>query len=281
MLLAVVVASSVWLVAFRTVTPPDPGRDFPEPKSGITNSTPTPVPWETTLEDVLPRLAKKNRPFTVVLIGDSTGVDPAGWNVRLMDWLSERTNRPWEMHAWHQEPHPEFGPPGYFPPWPYFDERPNAPIVLWNASAGGKGWDYTAANKAEMFPRSLRSVDLLLVNHGHNVRPGTDYYDHGYKVLDDLRNRFPKAAAVLFKQNPEKGASLTQTVLPEVFRQVDRYKEWRPGVTVIDVHRAFEDTGKPLALIDDTNFHPTKPGYQMWFELVRDELVRASPRLGR
>ncbi len=211
----------------------------------------------------------------MALIGDSTGVDStAGWQMKVMDWLSVKTGRPWEMRQWHQDE--AYGPPGYFPdPWKYGGGT-GAPITLWNASAGGEDFEYTADHLGKMYPKGLKSVDLLMVNHGHNVDPPHQYYYTGVPVMERLLKRYPEAAMLIMAQNPEKGSVTNMTDLESVLGYVYTLEEVR-GADVVDVHQAFEDTGHPQKLIDETNFHPSPKGYRMWADLVVDRLSQAMP----
>lgn len=226
------------------------------------------------LASAMKKLQDPERRFTVALIGDSTGVDTAGWQMKVMDWLSVESGRPWEMRQWHQDE--AYGPPGYFPdPWKY-GSGTRAPITLWNASAGGKSFEYTAGYLDKMFPKNLKSVDLLLVNHGHNVDPPHQYYYTGVPVMEKLLKRYPEAAMLVMAQNPEKGNPTNITALETVLRYVYTLGE-RRSAEIVDVHRAFEKTGNPEKLIDETLFHPSPKGYELWADVVVEHLERAMP----
>lgn len=270
-ILAVVGAGLVYVVTSDPAPSTSAGPRYRPAETPTVDRDDTPI-TEVSLSSALKKLENPERPFTVALIGDSTGVDTAGWQMKVMDWLSIQSGRPWEMRQWHQDE--AYGPPGYFPdPWKYGDGA-NAPITLWNASAGGKSFEYTAEYLDTMFPEGLKSVDLLLVNHGHNVDPPHQYYYTGVPVMEQLLKRYPEAAMLVMAQNPEKGAPANITALETVLRYVYTLGE-RRGAEIVDVHAAFEKTGHPNRLIDETLFHPSPKGYQMWANLVVEHLERA------
>lgn len=224
----------------------------------------------TKLGRALSRLDDQDRRFRVLVIGDSTSVDPAGWQQLMMQWLAEETGRPWKVHSWNAEPAPP-AEPGYAPPERHRGGPDSAPLVMWNASAAGRNWVYTADHIADMAPAELRRIDLLLVNHGHNIRPAEQYADVGYPVIDRLRERFPRAGVVLFTQNPVRGDAPSNSAEARGF--VHRYRDTR-RVAVFGVYRAFIKSGRVEELVDEVNpRHPTPEGYRLWFELVRSRLA--------
>ncbi|WP_345262745.1 SGNH/GDSL hydrolase family protein [Nocardioides nanhaiensis] len=224
------------------------------------------------MEKVFDRLAEA-RPFNIFIVGDSTGISERGWQRQLMAWLGEKTGRAVSFTQWFTT---EDGGQGYYKPFELVGGG-GAPINVYNASAGGKGWDYTEETLSEtMDPLDGKRVDLLIVNHGHNVFPAGDYYAEGVlRVMDPLVREHPEMGVLLMKQNPEKNSN-RDSAMRSVSRQIDFYSE-ETGAMFVDVFAAFEETGQPESLIDKTKFHPTPKGYVLWFETVRDALEPLLP----
>ena len=235
---------------------------------GHTDAEPGPGSTPATLGDALSRLEEGDREFRILVIGDSTSADPRGWQQRTMEWLAEETERPWTLHSWLE---PDTGAePGYAAPVNHPGDDDKAPLVMWNASASGRDWEYTAEHIAMMVPEDLEAVDLLMVNHGHNVRPASEYADLGYPIIDGLREQFPEAAVVLFTQNPVRGNAPPNS--KETRKYVHQYHATRE-VEEVSVYKKFQKSGRVEELVDETQTrHPTPKGYQYWFRLLRSRI---------
>jgi len=91
---AVVVAGSIAAAALSLTT----GRsDATNARASYTpkpmpSMSAIPIPDRNGIADVMPRLNDEERPFNVVVLGNSTGVSENGWHVNLAVWLRDDLN---------------------------------------------------------------------------------------------------------------------------------------------------------------------------------------------
>lgn len=245
-----------------------PSASAPAPTSSP-GAEPTVEPYTPTLADAMSRLSDSARPFNILILGDSTSVEPEiGWHVLMMEWLSEETDRAWVLHQWSTDL------ADYAPPVERGDGTA-APLVLWNASAGEKDFDYVAGHRETML-RTGAPVDLVIVNHGHNVEPEQDYYEVGVPLIDSIHRQLGDAALVMTAQNPEKGDAARGHRMALIVDMLDVYAEAH-ALPVIDVYAAYARLDDPDAWLDILEKHPTPAGYRLWFRETRDLLAPTLP----
>lgn len=215
--------------------------------------------------DAMDRLEEDDRPFTVAIIGDSTGASGKGWQVRLGKWISDTYDRPVTLHPWAVEVDPN----GYQETWGLGDGK-GAPVTIWNGSASGQNIAYSVEHLDELVPAEAGDPDLILFNHGHNV-VADGWTTAAPALLVDLAEAHPDAAFAVMLQNPEVEPSLHVDVQREV---VEDARGWADDhdVAAVDVWSRFEDAGNVARLIDDTGYHPTPKGYRLWADEVIDVL---------
>lgn len=279
MMMGVVGLVAVVVVVAALLHEPEPPmtsatvKNAPAFTSGI--EEPKVEPYTPTLDEAMGRLADADRPFNVLILGDSTSLDTyKGWHVLTFQWLADQTDRPWTLWQWnsdqavaevryHEQPRDRTGS--------------GAMINVWNASAGGQGFTYAEANADRLIPDG-EEFDLVIVNHGHNIAPERAYYTEGIPFLDSLHaDRLSDAAMVMVAQNPERGDVLRIHKMSTIVDMVGVYAELH-DLPVVDVYSAFNETGRPARLVDRVSMrHPTHAGYRLWFRETRDLLAPTLP----
>jgi len=208
------------------------------------------------------KLEKPQRPFTIGVIGDSTGAAAGSWVVQVGQWVSATYDRPVTLHPWF------LGKPGYGPTWAISD-GPNAPVTIWNASASGQGVAYSRQHLQRMLPANSRP-DLLFINHGHNLT-SPPLVELAPFVRDVARGH-SDAATVLMTQNRQ-----TAETSEKHAERMEGLRAWATkfGYPLIDVWDAFNKADL-RSLVDGTGVHPTVEGYRLWGDVVTTFLGKRS-----
>lgn len=205
--------------------------------------------------DAMAALADPHRPWTLLVVGDSTGNDSSEWVQRYALALGQSTGRPVTLQRWDPDAST------YTPV--QLTQGTKAAITVWNGSAPGRRGEYVYQTADTLLPAAR--PDLVIYNFGHNAHSGP-------VALRDLTNAFgaldkrwstPVAAAAIL-QNPQSGTGAAGQ--EEV---VSATAEWagRQKVTAIDVHQAFVAAGNLSALLLDDE-HPNAAGSQLWEQTV-------------
>ena len=194
------------------------------------------------------------RPWTLQVLGDSTGNGPDEWVYLTARRISAKYHRPVLIHNWSVASNT------------YVDATTvgtgsNGRITIWNGSAPGKGTDYAMANFDAMAPAQ---PDLVIVSHGHNLIPPT-----AAKSVAALLRHVEKAwstppAFAITLQNPQTRPApgiATQDAVVAALRFAFSAR------TLIDVHDAFptKDLGK---IIGPDGVHPNSAGETIWSNVV-------------
>lgn len=213
------------------------------------------------LSESLDRLDDAARPYNVAIIGDSTGVSIHGWQAIVSKWLGRTYDRKVTLHPWNIKK-----PTGYnLPTWGLNNAGTNTnEITVWNGSASGTGIVYAVGNLKRLIPSG---VDLIFVNLGHNEVTKTAK-QRATKLFDRLAARYPTAAVVVMKQNPDiptyEGAKQDAQV-QGIVSKVAKSKK----LPVVDVFGAFKKKGSILDLMDPASqIHPNADGYVIWGGLL-------------
>lgn len=211
-------------------------------------------------------LAQQDRSFTISVIGDSTGAIDGNWVGQLAWWMSDKYNRPVELHQWSVRVDPN----GYQPVQAIGDGD-GAPIVIWNGSAEGKNVEYSLTNWADLVPVDPASIDLAFINHGHNVGAG-QLVTEGTKLLDKIDSTMTKASIVVIAQNPQNdtGGTLGPAQATNVRAWMNAAKG--KGYAVVDVLDVFIKQGDYSKLLLGA-VHPTPEGFALWAKAVENTLT--------
>lgn len=251
----------------------------PEPPGLAPVATPTPSlsPEQPLnrkqLADVLPRLEDRKRPFTVAVFGDSTGISVEGWQVKMGEWLGQRYRRPAKLYPWFYDTVNDEQSHRVEKPWTLWPRGAGAPITVWNGSAGGTAAAYARSHWDEMVPVDADSVDLVIINDGHN-----EAGPQAMRLVMDAAMRYPNAAVIGTLQNPQKTTSENYEANAGVVKDV-RSRCAAEKFQCIDIWSAFEATGAPDSLIEKKGvIHPNEQGYALWGVVVIQALNDAHPR---
>lgn len=208
----------------------------------------------TELQEVLPRL-KAGGPFTLAVIGDSTGFSSTGWVRPTVEAITAQTGKAAIVRDW------DVDTGAYAAPITVGDGEPT--LTVWNGSASGRNADYAAQNIATLLPEK---ADLVIVNHGHNSPAVYNATEHLKRLLNAIRTgtNGKDAALVVTAQNPRtdgEAAKIDAEVVTATKTTAATYK----GATVLDVYGGFQDGGQPLpSLLAADGLHPSPAGYKVW-----------------
>lgn len=182
-------------------------------------------------------------PFTLTVVGDSTGFPAQGWVEASLRVIGEQTGRTYSIRTWNNDT-------GAYGPARVFGEG-EPDLIVWNGSAPGKDAGYSLDNIAGLIPEPS---DILVINHGHNVA-APDTLDR--LIREAATTTGPDRAVAIVKQNPQTGPTARRQ--EQNTQRVASIAEVNPGIALIDAH-----TAVPPALVLPDGIHPTDEGYQAW-----------------
>lgn len=248
----------------------NPPTSDPGPTFTVTPSPSHTPPTRPQLTQVAARLSDNSKPFSVVVLGDSTSASsPINWTFLLGQWMGKQYDRPVNIEPWSVN----VDPPAYAQTVHPYPGGHGKPVTMWVSGASGKGVQYTQENLDALVPREVGSPGWIIINHGHNARAGTLAGDE-QRLLDELETRWPKAVKTVIAQNPERpdtpGASPHRANTESMVSQV----EWT-GYGVIDVMTPFSEKTDYGSMIDKS-IHPNAAGYRLWADVVQDALKAAA-----
>jgi hypothetical protein len=200
---------------------------------------------------------ESDRPYVISVLGDSTGNELGEWVDLIARRISAAYRRSVTVHDWNDDTS------SYGAPRTYGE---GAPVTVWNASARGKGPEYSRQWYREMAPDP---VNLTIVNHSHNSLersvPGISEL-----VRIAYANTEPGGGVAVVLQNPRTDQFAARgQVTTDDLRRI--YSDPNKGVVVIDVNAAFR--GRDLAqLLKPDGLHPTESGSQLWADTVASAL---------
>lgn len=238
----------------------------PAPKYDMSSLAPEVTPVTNhAIAEVMPRLTDPTRPFTVVVLGDSTGAAREGWVVQTARAMGARSGKDTKVHQWSVEAEPN----GYLAPWGI---APGAQpgVTIWNASASGKNYEYTHNHWDEMIPIPGDAVDLVILNHGHNEPAGV-MTSLTVRTMRKAVDQFPNAAIVATIQNPERPGSDHADIHAANMSSL-KAAVTNIGGEVIDVESAYYAAEGWETMFDEGNLHPDQRGYDLWSGVIRQQL---------
>lgn len=234
----------------RTQTPTN---HSPPQSTGVAEAFPTP-----------PGLAinaglTSAEPYTVLVLGDSTGNNTDEWVHRIGKRIAANYQRAVTIHDWSDTVN------GYITTTAYGDPG-QPPVTIWNGSAAGKGPSYSESYYASMAPER---ADLTLINHGHNGE-AKDIVSGDERLIQLIKEAgTPDAVIAVMLQNPRVDSPAKADMLQRgvnLLRQ--RFGGARSGVTLIDVHSAFPHDAGLTAYLRPDGIHPNERGQQLWADTV-------------
>lgn len=197
---------------------------------------------------VAQKLRAGAQPFTITVIGDSTGYPKQGWVEFAAESLSKKLSRTVTVSVWNQDTS------SYDVPHSYGSGEPA--VTIWNGSASGKDPVYSMANLSKL---NKGPSDLVVINHGHNVQ-GTETVR---TLMYQVANVSGGAAMAVVKQNPrtDPGAPGQEDRVGKIAGIATSF----PGVQLLDVHKVFPADPAPWLSADGV--HPNNQGYRAWADV--------------
>lgn len=215
--------------------------------------------------DARNRLKDASRPFTVAVIGDSTGDEPGEWVDLAFRELSEDLDRPLVVHPW------DILSNSYRQEIRSNDDGAAAPLIVWNGSASGKTGAYSLAHFATLVPAQ---PDVVIVNHGlNNVRKPSTVAPELTALVAEIERYWPQSvgyAAILENPRFDDWASAHDVV-------IDGVTSWladNQAVRSIDVHSAYLNSPDVNALLLPDRLHPSPAGSALSAETVLAAFLR-------
>lgn len=218
------------------------------------------------IKTAMARLNDHSHEFTVLVLGDSTGAARSGWVTQLAQQLGSSTGRQSIVHPWSVEAQPD----GYQTQW-NVTQGATPGVTVWNGSASGQNMAYTTAHLREMAPMEPSSVDLILINHGHNE--GAGYAGRAAALAADLAAEFPNAAIAAIVQNPERPGS-THADVQDANMAALNSAMTQARFPTIDVYTSYKQIPGWQSAFDTPtgSLHPNQEGYDAWASVVEDAL---------
>lgn len=252
-LIAVLAAA---LLALAAVALTQGARTESTAKQQASDYTPPPLPTAATpvtFDQAVARLETPTRPWTLVVVGDSTGYGPDRWVDQLAPLVAAKRDRQVVLHDWNDVT-------GKYDPARTIG-RGGAPITIWNAATPGKTPDYARGQLPELIPDAV-APDVIIVNHGHNTGPDVAHDLSG--LMQAIALRFPDAPIAGTVQNPFRGDDrATQKARAAQERAYAEQGGWR----VIDVYSAFARQPELAPLYLDDR-HENARGGLLWARTV-------------
>lgn len=189
--------------------------------------------------------------LTISVLGDSTGNGVGEWVDLWAQGLAKSGTV--TLHQWDSTKD------GWFPnptTYPGGDRQ----ITIWNGSQPGSNYTYPLERLDTISPKK---PSFMVLNFGHNGAP--QRVDSGMvDLIAAVEKKWGKTPAVITLQNPAQGERENRTAF-----NVSVLREWakEAGRPVIDVNKAFMDTGNVGALLAD-DVHPNPAGSRLWADTV-------------
>ncbi|GGG04008.1 hypothetical protein GCM10007304_17670 [Rhodococcoides trifolii] len=195
-----------------------------------------------------------DQPFTMTVIGDSTGNQYAEWVYLLGRHLAD-LGRNVTVHDWSIDTNQYVSQQSFGP-------ADGPPMVIWNGSASGKPTQYSLDNWDAMVPEP---TDFFMISHGHNELTGDQAVGGIGRIL---ARTLPEPTAIVL-QNPRLDENAQ--------RQADIVAATRAQFATsdaaeVDVWAAFEQQGDIAPLLNDDRFHPSDAGEIIWANTVQQAL---------
>lgn len=194
----------------------------------------------------------------ILVVGDSTGnstpTDPAStqgeWPFRLAQWLAAQ----YPTHTIKIVPWDETGETAYGTPVTIQTGTGPRTLTIWNASKSGSKASYVLGGRYSAAISKLPIVDLLIVNHGHNLY-GSETQDliglHYLELTETVLLSHPGIGVILIGQNPARDTA-GNDIKVMAARDVCAMR----GFGFADVWSEFMKRGKVASLYADS-VHPS------------------------
>jgi lysophospholipase L1-like esterase len=195
-----------------------------------------------------------DRPYTIAVLGDSTGNGVQEWVHLLGKRIATAYQRQVTVHDWDVDAN-TYGKDTVY--------GSGVPVTIWNASGAGKSAQWSVEHFAAQVPQP---VDLTFINHGHN---DPEHAEQGIEELVELAYGKGTGGVVVVLQNPRADNPDRAALEANIYRQIgDRFNHPGQGTVAVDVFSAFPtgDALPPLLMPDRA--HPNEAGQQLWVDTV-------------
>lgn len=218
------------------------------------------------LQPVIDKLRDQSQPVAIAVVGDSTSNDENEWLYYSLGDLSTTHGRAIAARVWNGA----ILDYGRSWSWP----GSGAPVTVWNGSAPGKGITYALEHFDAMLPE--QQPDLVILNHGHNVRGAIA--GEANQFVDAMTTKWGSVPAFLVTlQNPR-----IDDKMGEQDTRVRNLRLWAENrdVEVIDAHSLFKAHPDPAVLLHpdpavllhSDRLHTSPEGARLWAGAVGDKL---------
>lgn len=253
--------SVFWGIAAQTRVTPEAqsmGSTAPWPAASASASA-SARPF-TPMNDAIARLEDTSRPWTMTVIGDSTGADQRWWVQEVVADLAQRTGRPAEVHWWSTD-HNAYQQTTTL-------EGNGEPIIVWNGSALGHNAGYSLDHRKALAPER---PDVLIVNHGHNQASAEEAVTEIRTLLRWARAAWsepPSLAITLQNIRTDNQAEKHEQVVDSLRHDWDKAE----SVVLVDVFSAFRSAEDLPSIMSSDGVHPTEKGQVLWADVVAKAL---------
>ncbi|CAA0078343.1 Uncharacterised protein [Mycolicibacterium vanbaalenii] len=194
------------------------------------------------------------QPYTVSVLGDSTGNWINEWVHLVAQRIAAAYERQVTVHDWNPDSG-EYGRDTVY--------GQGAPVTIWNAAGPGESTQWSIQNFQEQVPGP---VDLTIINHGHNDPKGAV---SGIDRLIGMSFRKGTGGVVVLTQNPRIDEPGRAQLEADTYTQIrDEFNNPNRGTVVVDVFAAFPQGDALLPLLERDRVHPNEAGSRLWADAV-------------
>jgi hypothetical protein len=140
--------------------------------------------------------------------------------------------------------------------------------LILNASKPGAGIGYSS-NETRFALLTPIKPQLAFISYGHNEWTDIDYQSTYEELAAQLLTKYPNVGVVCVTQNPQKAPQLHSEHHALRNMQVAEVAA-KNNYGLVDVFRAFMDTGDFTNYVSVDGCHPTQAGFDLW----RDEAIK-------
>lgn len=140
-------------------------------------------------------------------------------------------------------------------------------VLILNSSAPGQAISYST-NPTRFDLQTPIEPILAFISYGHNQGATVSGWQSTYEGLaSQLRTKYPNVGVVCVTQNPRK--SPASNITPHAQRNnIIAVLAAKNGFGLVDVYRAFMETGNPDAFVDVDGIHPNQAGSDLWRDVA-------------
>lgn len=201
------------------------------------------------------RVLHENQPYTISILGDSTGNNSDEWVHLVGQYIAVTYDRPVTVHDWTTEGVNAYTGSQLYP-------GGGAPVTVWNGSGAGAPAQYSVEHFAQLAPEP---ANLTIISHSHND-PARSVAGVAELVNRAYDHTLPGGGTVVVLQNPRTdGEAQQQQANVDRLREI--YAAPNSGVGVVDVNGVFRNSDL-ASLLQPDGAHPNPQGSRVWADTV-------------